>query len=124
MNRTRTLLTAVVALVAAAAAGWAIVAARLGVGPAIEGLTEVQLLRNDLSPEHLLVPQGTTVTWHWDGIEHDLVGDGWSVPARRHGTWSRTFTQPGTHQYRCTLHEPMRGAVTVHQGGGRVPTRA
>jgi len=33
-----------------------------------------------------------------------------------HDTYSQTFTVPGTYEYVCTLHNWMRGTVTVKSG--------
>lgn len=104
----------VVALVVSALLGWSVVASRLGVGTAAAGVTDVTLHLNDFAPDAISVPAGTTVTWHFqEGVEHNVVGDGFVAPDQDGGTFRHTFDEPGTYDYRCTLHGPMRGRVTV-----------
>jgi plastocyanin len=67
----------------------------------------------------ITVNLGDTVTWENRGEQyHDVTFDTqpWasgSVPAG--GSWSRTFTIPGTFTYTCRLHEAedMTGRVVV-----------
>jgi plastocyanin len=41
-------------------------------------------------------------------------GEGWtSGDPQRSGTFTHTFDRPGTHPYRCTLHDGMDGRVVV-----------
>lgn len=87
---------------------------RVGVGPAV-ATDQVVLDLNDFRPDAVTVPTGTTITWHWDGeVTHDLVfEDGVSGPRQKEGTYQRRFDVAGDYPYRCTLHGPMRGQVTV-----------
>lgn len=106
-------LAAGIALVALLAAGWWVAQGRIGVGEPV-ATTEVRLLLNDFSPDAVVMPVGTTVTWRFDGtVVHDITGDGWGTPARNEGVFSHTFDEPGVYDYRCTLHGPMRGRVVV-----------
>jgi plastocyanin len=61
---------------------------------------------------------GTAVTWTFDdgGVEHNVVGDGWQSDVQASGTYQRTFTQPGSYPYACTLHVGMDGRVEVVDG--------
>lgn len=43
----------------------------------------------------------------WDGKEFTSSGVLWE------GTWSITFTEPGTYNYACLIHPRMVGTVTV-----------
>lgn len=86
---------------------------RMDVGPPVD-TGRVVLELNDFVPDHVGIRTGTTVTWTWQNAAHDLVfADGTTVALRETGTWERTFTEPGSYDYRCTLHGPMRGRVTV-----------
>jgi plastocyanin len=50
-------------------------------------------------------------------MPHDVKGDGWgSGEPQRSGTFRRTFDQPGTYDYVCTLHPQMTGRVLVTAG--------
>jgi plastocyanin len=92
---------------------WSAVQSRLSTGEPV-ATDRVVLLLNDFSPDAIVVPAGTTVTWSFDGkVAHDIVGDGWGTPVLAEGTFSHTFAEPGVHDYRCTLHGPMRGTVVV-----------
>lgn len=59
--------------------------------------------------------RGSELTRTWAGSQrHNVVfGADDSSPTRADGTWSRTFDQAGTYDYRCTLHMGMRGRVEV-----------
>jgi plastocyanin len=67
------------------------------------------------TPEKLTVAAGATVTWVWqDGaIAHDVKGDGFKSKVIAEGTFPHRFDQPGTYQYRCTLHPNMTGVIEV-----------
>lgn len=102
-----------IAVVAMLPVGWWVAQSRVGVGEPVAA-TEVELRLNDFRPDAVVVPAGATVTWRFDGnVTHDIVGDEWGTPARSEGIFSHVFTEPGTYDYRCTLHGPMRGRVIV-----------
>jgi plastocyanin len=73
------------------------------------------------APANTTVPRGTTVTWHWSGaLLHDLNSNDFpSDPAgiKMAGTYTFTFSIPGTYSYFCSVHlQPapaMRGTITV-----------
>lgn len=47
-------------------------------------------------------------------MAHDAAfDDGPASPKLKRGTWERTFEQPGTYHYICTLHPNMTGTVIV-----------
>ncbi len=86
---------------------------RMDFSSAARGVTEVRLELNDFRPDAIEVPVGTMVTWRFDGVEHNIVGEGFSSPPKSEGVFRHTFNSPGVYDYRCTLHGPMRGRVTV-----------
>jgi plastocyanin len=71
----------------------------------------------DLSP----IQVGSTVTWTWRGsLQHNVTfedGEG-SSGTKGSGAHDRSFADPGTFRYRCTIHSTsfesgMVGRVTV-----------
>lgn len=82
--------------------------------------------------EDLTVSVGTTVTWtNQDRATHTATS---GTPRSRSGVWdsgnlglggqfSFTFTEAGTFQYFCRIHNSMTGTVTVTEpGAAAVPT--
>lgn len=69
----------------------------------------------EFKPAKLEVAVGETVTWVFDdgSISHNVVGDGLESPLERSGTYRYTFDEPGTYEYRCTIHRGMKGSVVV-----------
>ena len=82
--------------------------------PAIN-TSEVGLRDVKFVPAVIEVPAGTTVTWRFDdgSVPHNVSGDGFSSPVQSKGTFTHRFDRPGTYDYRCTLHNKMRGQVIV-----------
>jgi len=78
---------------------------------------QVLIQQFKFAPAALTVPVGTTVTWtNKDGTIHTVTSatkvfasDGLD----QGGTFSYTFTAPGTYAYSCKLHPQMTGTVTV-----------
>ncbi len=70
-------------------------------------------------PATLTVPVGTTVTWTSQDEEPHTVaakdGSFHSPGLDTHGTYSFTFTTPGTFDYVCSIHPFMTGTVVVTQ---------
>ncbi len=67
-------------------------------------------------PGTLTVNVGTTVTWtdRDPFTTHDVIGGSWASGALKRGdSYSYTFTQPGTYEYRCSHHSWMKGRVVV-----------
>jgi plastocyanin len=68
-------------------------------------------------PGTATVPLGTTVTWgNEDPIAHTVTADDRSFDSGRLGpgqTFSFTFSQPGTIEYLCTLHQNMKARLIV-----------
>lgn len=82
--------------------------------PAV-GVNDVGMQGSAFQPPVIEVPPETTVTWTFDdgGVDHNVVGDGWQSDVQASGTYQRTFTQPGSYPYACTLHVGMDGRVEV-----------
>jgi plastocyanin len=69
------------------------------------------------TPDRLTVEAGSTVSWVFDDdMPHNVVGDGFASEVMQTGTFTSTFTDPGTYPYVCTLHPVMEGAVVVVDG--------
>ena len=77
---------------------------------------QVSLQFLSFHPGTLTVSVGTTVTWtdkDWI-VTHDVIGNGWaSGTLSRGGTFSHTFTEAGTYDYRCSHHSWMKGRIVV-----------
>jgi len=69
------------------------------------------------NPATLTVPVGTTVTWtNQDEEPHTLAakdGSFHSPGIDTHGTYSFTFSTPGSYDYICSIHPFMTGTVVV-----------
>lgn len=70
-------------------------------------------------PPDILVAEGDTVTWTWNGFQqHQVVFDDPSIPpspAQTLGTHQVVFTVAGTYTYFCSVHgrAVMSGSVAV-----------
>lgn len=68
-------------------------------------------------PNPLTIKAGTTVTWtNTDPTAHTVTADDNSFnsgPIGPGGTFSHTFTTPGTVTYHCSIHPSMHGTVTI-----------
>ena len=73
-------------------------------------------------PPSITVKAGSTVTWtNQDAILHTVTAGtptnpGTAFNAKLDGagsTFSFTFSKPGTYPYHCSIHEVMRGVITV-----------
>lgn len=79
----------------------------------------VAIMNFAFAPAALTVKAGTTVTWtNKDGDAHTVTSQGSGGPLQSAalgtgGTYSFTFTTPGTYAYLCTIHPFMTATVTV-----------
>jgi plastocyanin len=66
-------------------------------------------------PETLTIAAGDMVTWRWDdgAINHDVVGGGFGSEVMSEGTFRHHFEEPGTFEYKCSLHPNMTGTIEV-----------
>ncbi len=69
----------------------------------------------EFKPETASARVGQTVAWRFvdRGIAHDVKGQGFQSPTQSKGSYTHTFTAPGTYPYVCTLHPGMEGTVVV-----------
>jgi plastocyanin len=70
---------------------------------------------NTFAPTAIEIEAGTTVTWTWVGNNpHDVVAEGlFESDLQTEGSFTYTFSEPGTVSYLCTIHPGMKGTVTV-----------
>ncbi len=86
-------------------------------GAGSAGKASVTVANFAFSPASLTVSVGTTVTWtNQDPTAHTVTSDDGSsfdgqLPAS--GTFSFTFTKPGTYPYHCAIHPNMKGTIVV-----------
>jgi plastocyanin len=68
-------------------------------------------------PGVLKVKLGSKVTWsNSDGVTHTVTADDTSFASgnlQPGGSFSFTFTRPGTFAYHCSIHSSMHGSVVV-----------
>lgn len=71
------------------------------------------------SPASLTVAAGTTVTFTFESVSHDVVFDNVSgapadIGSTAAASVTRIFATKGTFPYQCTIHSGMRGTVTAN----------
>ena len=84
--------------------------------PASADEVAIEIGNFTFGPQELKVKSGTTVTWtNEDDIPHTVVSPNnyRSKVLDTDGTYSFTFTTPGTYEYFCSLHPHMTGAIVV-----------
>ena len=80
------------------------------------------------SPRSMTVTAGDTVVWtNDDTAPHDVKTTSGPVTVHspmlsKGGTWSHTFTTPGTYAYVCTVHPDMTAQLVVKPAATRTPT--
>ena len=81
------------------------------------GAVQVGIVNFKFTPDSLTIKVGTTVNWtNHDDIAHTVSFTGSGVHSGdldRNGSYSRTFTAPGTYAYICSIHPFMHGTVVV-----------
>lgn len=69
------------------------------------------------SPFTISLASQTSVQWgNADGTTHTVTSDDGAISSGNispGGTFSHTFTTPGTYAYRCTIHPSMAGSIVV-----------
>ncbi len=88
--------------------------------------SQVLMVNTTFQPQEITVPAGTTVTWtNQDDVSHTVTSGPRDAPTNLFdsgdiapgGTFSFTFTDPGTYEYHCSVHPGMDGTVIVTSGG-------
>lgn len=85
--------------------------------PGLAAAGRVVMQQYSFLPAELTVLAGTTVTWsNEDEAVHTVIAadkswDSGRIPIG--GTFSQTFTEPGTYEFVCSIHPAMKGTVTV-----------
>jgi amicyanin len=113
MSKTKSLMNVAIAGVAA----FLLLAAT----PALAEDVAVKIGNFTFGPQELKVKAGTTVTWtNEDDIPHTVVSPNnfRSKVLDTDGTYTFTFTTPGTYKYFCSLHPHMTGTVVVETATG------
>jgi amicyanin len=78
---------------------------------------------SSFGPQEVRIKAGSTVTWtNEDDIPHTVVSphNFRSKVLDTDGTYSFTFTTPGTYKYFCSLHPHMTGAIVVEAETGSI----
>ena len=75
----------------------------------------VTMQNSAFNPTTLTILTGDTVRWtNLDDAQHNVKGDTFnSSVLPKNGTFDFTFSQPGTHDYICTIHPSMHGQIVV-----------
>ncbi|MGA7307818.1 MAG: cupredoxin family copper-binding protein [Pseudolabrys sp.] len=113
MSKTKSLMNVIIASVAA----FLLLAAT----PALAEDVAVKIGNFTFGPQELKVKAGTTVTWtNEDDIPHTVVSPNnfRSKVLDTDGTYTFTFTTPGTYKYFCSLHPHMTGTIVVETATG------
>jgi amicyanin len=92
------------------------------------GQYQVRMSGYTFTPRALTITAGSTVTWtNQDTAPHDVKTT--SGPQSLHspmldkgGSWSHTFTSPGTYRYLCTVHPDMTGQLIVKAAAAPSPS--
>ena len=91
-----------------------------GTGTPAPGANEVIATSGSVfNPVSLTVSKGTTVTFTFESVTHNVTFDATTgAPANIGNTSSaavtRTFANSGSFGFQCTLHSGMRGTVVVN----------
>ncbi len=79
--------------------------------------TEIAMRGNSFRPRRADVTLGDTIVWvNRDIVRHDAVKDGLFDTGELRGgeSYSWVPADTGTIEYRCTIHQRMRGQIRVH----------
>ena len=79
--------------------------------------TTVDVKGYAFAPGNITVAKGTTVTWKFeDPTKHNVTSSTnafTSTDLSAGGSYSHTFNTAGTYNYICSIHQFMKGTVTV-----------
>jgi plastocyanin len=85
--------------------------------PGLAATGRIPMQQYSFLPSEITVRAGTTVTWsNEDEAVHTVTAadkswDSGRIPIG--GSFSQTFTTPGTYVFVCTIHAAMKGTITV-----------
>ncbi len=68
-------------------------------------------------PGNLTVNKGTKVTWKFeDNVQHNVTATDNKFKSKniQTGSYSYTFNTAGKYSYYCSIHQYMKGNITVH----------
>jgi plastocyanin len=86
-------------------------------GPAAPAVQRVTIDNFTFTPATITVAAGTTVTWiNHDDVPHTVTANDKLFASKAldtDGTFSHTFTAPGTYPYFCAVHRHMTGQIIV-----------
>jgi plastocyanin len=90
--------------------------------------TAISIDNFTFTPGTVTVKAGTTVTWtNKDDIPHGIAATGNTFARSKamdtDGTYSFTFTTPGTYKYFCYMHPHMTGTIVVEAATGENTTQ-
>jgi len=80
---------------------------------------DVTVSNNFFNPAAVTIAATGTVTWTWSAgavihnVTFSTAGSPTNIPNTNSGSQQRTFPNPGTFNYECTIHPGMTGSVTV-----------
>ncbi len=82
-----------------------------------QAANEVWIWAREFRPNTLTVPVGTKVTWiNKEGEDHTITSSKaglFDASVGPFGSWSFTFTDPGSYEYYCGPHSAMTGVINV-----------
>jgi plastocyanin len=86
---------------------------------------DIDMVDFGYSPSSITVAAGSTITWANNGAApHTVTARSGSFDSgirQPGGRYSRTFSEPGTYNYYCTLHPQMTGTIAVLDASGNAP---
>jgi plastocyanin len=78
---------------------------------------QIEMANFAFTPATITIPVGTSVTWtNTDSVQHTTtsVDDLWkSGNLAKDASFSFTFDTPGTYEFMCSIHNSMKGTITV-----------
>lgn len=80
-----------------------------------EAAATVVLKAAVFEPDKTTIKVGETVRWEWEGgVQHNVNGEGFKSELKRKGTFSHTFEEAGSFEYKCDVHlTTMKATITV-----------
>ena len=96
-------------------------AAQSAANPSPAGATQISIKGLAFNPNQPSVTKGATITWmNDDGTTHTVTSGVPGTPSGKFNqsldagkTFSFTFSETGTYEFFCNIHQSMRGTVTV-----------